>query len=221
MHRTNTNHDPRGLEDPASQSESEDLDPDFWIRVVQGDEAAWETVFRRLADEVRMAVGRSLYGPAAKQDNSDYVQSAFRTVFRRCQCGSNYDISSWEQLTGLLIKYAWNKARKHLKKKRPSTNFSPLEEPGEGNTRPHENEPLRQLVFEEGIQLMNQSFCQVFERISARKMDMDNFRTLVRFKLDGQSNKQIARECGISERTVRRWWQRFESLLKEELGGEN
>jgi len=81
----------------------------IWQAIRTGDKDAEVTAIEKVAPQMLAALQRS-FGSTNRIEPSDAVQSAIRTVLRR-EWNLAAEPRTWNELSGLLVKYAYNKAR--------------------------------------------------------------------------------------------------------------
>jgi RNA polymerase sigma factor (sigma-70 family) len=172
----------------------------------RGDPEAAEQVFARYAEQLARLASQNLSPRlAARLDGADVVQSAFRTFFRRSGQGE-FQIDSSNQLWRLLAKITLLKvrahARRHLAGQRDVRAEASAEDEG---SRPEaaceQPGPAEQAVL--------------LDRIEALLDGLPpQYGELLRFRLEGHSVTDVAREMGLSRRSVHRML----NVLQERFG---
>jgi DNA-directed RNA polymerase specialized sigma24 family protein len=174
----------------------EDAPEDWSERLQRGDPEAAEQIFVRYADALARLAGQNLNPRlAARLDGADVVQSALRTFFRRSGQGE-FTIDSSTQLRRLLAKITLLKARAHARRHLADQRDVRAEVPADDEgTRPET--PCEQPGPAEQVVLLDQ--------IEALRDGLPpQYGELLRFRLEGHSVTDIARDMGLSRQSVHR-----------------
>jgi RNA polymerase sigma factor (sigma-70 family) len=191
----------------------DDPHEDWSERLQRGDPEAAEEVFARYAERLARLAGQNLSPRlAARLDSADVVQSALRTFFRRSGEGE-FKIDSSTQLWRLLAKITLLKARaharRHLAEQRDVRAEAPADDEG---TRPEaaceQPGPAEQVLLLDQIESLLDGLPPPYGE-------------LLRFRLEGHSVTDVAREMGLSRQSVHRMLnvlqERFEDLDPEQV----
>lgn len=184
------------------------------------DNAVRTRVVERLTPRVTQAIQRA-FGSRSVRTLSveDAVQSSYRTVFRRLEKGE-FDLRDWNALTGLLIRVAWHKARKHLRQTREillpalsGEDQQPGEELVEG---PQDGNPLQKILREEMLTQVRHAVKEVLRFLPEADA------IIFRGKLDGKSVEQIIADLAsaglrYATRSVVRRWATIQESLRNRL----
>jgi RNA polymerase sigma factor (sigma-70 family) len=171
--------------------------PEAWSeRLQRGDPEAAERVFARYAEGLARLAGQNLSPRlAARFDSADVVQSAFRTFFRRSAQGE-FKIDSSSQLWRLLAKITLLKARaharRHLADQRDVRAEAPADDDGtQSETACEQPGPAEQAVLLDQIEALLDGL-------------PPQYGELLRFRLEGHSVTDVARDMGLSRQSVHR-----------------
>ncbi len=106
------------------QSNFDNIEFDLiWQAIKARDEEAESLAIQKVTPQMLAALQRR-FGSNHVVDKRDAVQSALRTVLRR-EWKLFAEPRNWSELTGLLVRYAHNKARTMLKRTRPDRQSGP------------------------------------------------------------------------------------------------
>jgi RNA polymerase sigma-70 factor (ECF subfamily) len=174
----------------------DDSRQDWGERLRRGDADAAEEVFARYAERLARLADQNLSPRlAARLDSDDVVQSAFRTFFRRSAQGE-FHIDSSTQLWRLLAKITLLKARAHARRHLADQRDVRAEAPADNEgTRPEaaceHPGPSEQAVLLDQIEALLDGL-------------PSQYGELLRFRLEGHSVTDVAREMGLSRQSVHR-----------------
>jgi RNA polymerase sigma factor (sigma-70 family) len=174
----------------------DDAPEDWNERLQRGDPEAAEKVFARYADGLARLASQNLSPRlAARLDSADVVQSAFRTFFRRSGLGE-FRIDSSTQLWRLLARITLLKARAHARRHLAGQRDVRAEAPaGDEASRPEapslQPGPAEQAVLLDQIEKLLDGL-------------QPEYGELLRFRLEGHSVSDVAREMGLSRQSVHR-----------------
>lgn len=191
-------------EDPASTEFSGLLQ-----RASSGDREAQETICNRYEQQVRIVV-RVWLGPQLRQhvDSMDLMQSVHHCMLQGLQ-DNRFCIDSPEKLVALASTMARNKiARKWRTHQRqlPSSALELLEE--NQSTLPTTENKFRHDDTPEEISDYNELIQEVCQRLNETE------RIMLRMRLDGFSNQEVASELGLHPVALRVRWTRLKQRLQ-------
>ncbi len=187
-----------------------------WIALVKsGDPVAanhiWQHYFARLVRAVR---ARTRGQNSAVSDDEDIVLSVFDSFYDAAQNGRFPDLSDRDDLWRLLMRMA---ARKVVDKRRRDqrqrrggeVTFHTLNDAGDDHQIIDAigNEPSPEMVL-----MMQESVQQLFSHLGVGPLA-----DLAVAKLEGQTNAEIARRFGCSERTIERRLRLIREKYQQEL----
>ncbi len=190
--------------------------------VQRGDVAAQKKAVEYVLPQVVLAI-RARFQSEPAFDPDDVNQSAFRTILRRGwefhKNEERIDPTTWGELAGLCIRFAYNKARTALKQgTRQKTHVLEGEPSDHAPSLPDDNAAHREM-----LEHVRSAVEGVHERLDAKE------REILRGKFDGQSSSQIQRELaarglyltqsGVDKRWKRNIVPKLQNLLNEDLLG--
>jgi RNA polymerase sigma factor (sigma-70 family) len=172
---------------------------DLVRRLQQGDSSAADAIVRRYSDElVRMASHRIVGALRRKLDPEDVVQSAFRSFFGIDFAAAPPVLRDWRDLWSYLLNITLRKCsrnwRQYLTGKRNITL--------EGDDTSANEEPARAPTPAEAIALTD-LVCAIISRLC------EEDRRIAEALMAGRTNREIAEELGVTERTVFRRMERI------------
>ncbi len=196
---------------------------EIYAAVQRGDLAAQELAARRVLPLVVVAIQRRFRGQAAI-DPDDAALSAFRTIVRRgwefSHGQERIEPASWDQLAGLCVRFAYNKARTAFRKHRRRKDCGPpeaLEEAAPATATPEL--PQEQAIRNEMLSHVQAVLEQIGEALDAKELE------ILRGKLDGETSRQIQQrlaaqdiiltESGIDKRWRRKVVPKLQELLND------
>jgi RNA polymerase sigma-70 factor (ECF subfamily) len=161
----------------------------------QDESAAVEQLFQRYALKLAHLAEQHLSRQVARrQDGEDVVQSVFRTFFRRCTEGKfKIDSSAqiWKLLAMITLMKARAKGRYETADKRDAGAEAPDGDAQLMRARSREPGPVDALTLVDEINHL----------VSGLPSE---YRDLLELRLRGHSGSEIAKELGVSRRTVHR-----------------
>jgi RNA polymerase sigma-70 factor (ECF subfamily) len=181
-----------------------------------GDQAAATELYRRYFERLLALVSRNLSSRFNAQVNAeDVLQSVFRSVFRRAQAGA-FTFADDGQLWKLLVTVALNKVRnrvRYLQAEKRSSGPNPGLSGIEFDVR------LVERLSGEPTPADAASFSDLLEMLLHR-LEPDE-REALGMRLEGCDQKEIAAKLDVTDRTVRRMWDRIRMKLMMLLEDEN
>ncbi len=196
---------------------------EIYAAVQRGDLAAQELAARRVLPLVVLAIQRRFRGQAAI-DADDAALSAFRTIVRRgwefSHGEERIEPASWDQLAGLCVRFAYNKARTAFRKHRRRKDCGPseaLEHAEAPQASAAADLPEEQAIRNEMLSHVQTVLEQIGRALDAKEQE------ILRGKLDGESSRQIQQrlssqgmiltESGIDKRWRRKVVPKLQELL--------
>jgi RNA polymerase sigma factor (sigma-70 family) len=184
----------------------DDSRQDWGERLRRGDADAAKEVFARYAERLARLAGQHLSPRlAARLDSADVVQSAFRTFFRRSAQGEFHIDSSqglWQLLAKITLLKARAQGRRHLADRRDVRAEAVVaDETSQPEAETPEPGPAEQAVLLDQIEALLDGL-------------PPQYGELLRFRLEGHSVTDIAREMGLSRQSVHRML----NVLQERFG---
>jgi RNA polymerase sigma factor (sigma-70 family) len=179
-----------------------------WLRQLQtGDSAAaqplWERYFRRLVGLAR----KRLHGAARRAvDEEDVALSAFDSFYRGAERGRFPNLADRDCLWRLLVVITCRKAS-HLRR---DDGRQPPVEPDEGSV-------LEQALSREPTPAFAAQMTEECERL-LRGLGDEDLKSVALLRMEGYTEKEIARMLGCCERTVKRKLSRIRGIWKKEIG---
>lgn len=179
-----------------------------WCR--KGDQLAAKLLYERYVDRMLLCASRRLSQRfSSRVDAEDIIQSAFRSFFIRLQNGE-YQFDKNEDIPRLLMRITLNKTLRHVAYHQAARR-STQNEIGQTEL---EKEVLIQVAGrdptpDEAVMFVDQvdHFLQKLPHLS---------RQIIELRLQGFSEKEIAKKLQISDRKVRRINERIRELAKFE-----
>lgn len=171
---------------------------DRWRR---GEQAAATELFNRYFDQISgMVHGRINRRFSSRMSSDEIVQSAFGSVFRMAR-DRPQEFADDEAFRRWLITVVLNKAYKRIQHESAQKRDPRREQAADSSEgfAAFVAERLCEKPDNEGVLEMTELVERVSEAVS------DNQRALIRLRLLGRSQKEIAAELGVDPRTVRRW----------------
>ncbi|MCA9239477.1 MAG: helix-turn-helix domain-containing protein [Planctomycetales bacterium] len=170
-----------------------------------GEQDAATALYARYAAKLQRLADRNTGSDlAARFDSDDVVQSVFRTFFRRIQ-GGEYDLPDGEELWRLLLVLGLNKIRGlaayHRAQRRNVATTQHVEDSRLGGLPGAEDPHLAMASLEEVIREVTASLPQIHGEI-------------VRRRIEGYKQSEIAAATNRTERTVERVLQSFRTKLR-------
>jgi len=165
----------------------------------------YERYTNQLAQLVRNHLNQKL---ATRFDPEDVVQSVMRSMFRRTQAGSfefDEDDDVWKLLVTIALNKVRNKARFNRAAKRDARRETSL------NATENSDEWLVPKLGRVPDASTAVEFADLLEQFEPRERD------LLRLRLEGYSQDEIAEELGVTDRTIRRLLSRIRERLTEVL----
>lgn len=195
--------------------ENEDQQWQTWVRkLAAGDSAIvsefWAEYGGRLE---RLAANHLTVRLHRRVGPEDISQSACRTFLRRVQDGQFEFVDSeslWRLMCAITMTKVREHARYHLRQKRGVQRERQLDSGKDGSQTPAVQLSAAGPTPEEALE-----FADELEKLLS-SMD-DEERQLVQLKLEQQTNLEIAKQMGCSERTVRRILKRVQSRMAQML----
>jgi RNA polymerase sigma factor (sigma-70 family) len=168
-----------------------------------GDERAADELYRRYGEQLLRLVGNHLSARHGAQfDAEDVLQTTFRTLFRRTKRGE-FQFDQDSDVYKLLVTIALNKLRRRVRaldtQKRNIRSEVPV---NESMAVGFANGPTLQEAAE---------FAELLENITS--FLTEDQRTLLRLRLEGYDQNEIAEKLGVTDRTVRRQWERIRQTV--------
>jgi DNA-directed RNA polymerase specialized sigma24 family protein len=190
------------------------------------DHAAWTRVFDQVLPRVRAALRQEFGTEVARSENAggQALASACRTLYRNVVEG-RFQLESWDDLAGLLIRIASRKCVDRLRDGRRLVNWTDLRDPAgdSGGSAPQPAapgaSPEAQALRAEALAEFKRARDRVLRQL--RRSDQKGGGVnaeIFRLRLEGiYSNAEIAAMVGRSERTVERAWSDAVHLLRSML----
>jgi RNA polymerase sigma-70 factor (ECF subfamily) len=181
----------------------------------RGDPQAFSAMFESYGDWLRNAIRRVIHPRLRKRyDSVDFLQSTWASIITKCERLPN--LADAEQFARYLVQVAYNKvsdANRALNtKKRDSRRECTLLELEDGHTGRDVIGDRRQPRPSEFFHAREQ-----YERVAEFvKQYPERLREIPYRRASGESLKQIAREVGVNERTVRRILKRLYDDIQRE-----
>lgn len=194
---------------------SEDHSITWWIQDLKGgsEEAAhvlWQRYFQRMAGLARHLLGE---GRRRVQDEDDIASSVFRSL---CECATRGELEEmvdredlWRLLTGITLKRVAVEVRNASRQKRGGGwvrgDSIFMDDAGLESVPGNEPTPaLLHQVAEENRRLLD-------------SLNNDTLRQIATWKMEGWTGDEIARELGVTRRSVERKVERIRELWRGEL----
>ncbi len=174
-----------------------------------GDESAATELYERYSDQLRSIVGRRLSKELSRKvDPDDIVQTTFGTYFRQTrhgECAFDSDAGVWKLLVTIALNKVRLRARRFATRKRNAS----LEIQG-GNIDAPEGYLMDRLSRQPGyVETLE------FQRLLEQVLEIlpPNLAQVLRLRVAGFTQEEIAREIDVSERTVRRCFQEMRDVI--------
>lgn len=169
-----------------------------------GDEAAATELHQRYFERLLRVVSGQLVNSYRKEfEPEDVLQSAFRTVFKRVSDGEfrfDDDGDVWK----LLVTVSLNKLRNRVRYLNAERRDVRREVGGEADFDGYLATQLSQPPgVEEAVE-----FAELMRTLL--ELLPESERTVVQLRMDGYSQQEIADQLGVTDRTVRRMWERIQ-----------
>ncbi|GIW79371.1 MAG: hypothetical protein KatS3mg105_1178 [Gemmatales bacterium] len=173
-----------------------------------GDEEAARQLFDQYVDRlVGLARRRLSQRLASRVDPEDIVQSVFRTFFGRLKEGK-FRIEEQDDLCKLLMRITVHKTLRQVAHHKAAKR-DPSLETAQGE---HSHEMLMALLDQEPTPDTAVAFLDQLEHFLAQLRQQD--RQILEWRLQGYNNEEIAQRMNLSERSVRRVFERIRGLAK-------
>ncbi|TWT66257.1 RNA polymerase sigma factor [Posidoniimonas polymericola] len=170
-----------------------------------GEEDAATALYSRYALKLQRLADRNTGSDLATRfDSDDVVQSVFRTFFRRVQ-GGEYDLPDGEELWRLLLVLGLNKIRKLAA-------YHRAQRRNVGSTQQAETSQMNLLPGLENPDLAIASLEEVIDEVTASLPPIH--RQIVRLRIEGYKQSEIAATTQRTERTIERVLQTFRTRLR-------
>ncbi len=174
--------------------------------------ALWQRYYDDLAKRVSQRLGRKF---CAVGDEEDIALSAMDSFFRGMQEGRFPDLSSRKELWNLLLTIAYRKVikqhRSELSAKRGGGNVR-----NEASLKPADPDDSATGLDAIDAQPTEDEIMRVVEEMT-ENLGEPVLRTIAIRRLQGYTDKEIAHELDITERTVIRKRQRIQAIWQTEL----
>jgi len=194
------------MSDPSSSTLAE--------RWRSGDQAAATELYQRYVRRLSLLVGLNLSsGLSPRVGTSDICQSAFKSMFRGLREGRfqfEDDAEVWKLLVTITLNKIRNRVRFERAPKRDHRRDRILDDPHDFDdyrvgclSRVPDSTEVREFesTLEAALSLMDKDDAQ-----------------LLRLRLEGRTQREIAECLGITDRTVRRRLERIRDQLKHSMG---
>ena len=179
-----------------------------------GDEAAATVLYERYLQKLLNLVGQHLsrkFNP--RFDPEDVVQSVFHSMFRRARAGNftfQDDSDFWKLLLTIALNKVRNKVRHHQAEKRDPSRESRVQ----NVDRP--DEYIIDRLCHKPTALETVSFADLFtvvlDSLEPREQQ------LIHYRLEQYTQKEIAQQLNVDERTVRRMFVRIRQRVVDRFG---
>lgn len=183
-------------------------------RWLSGDESAATELYERYCQHLRRIISRHVAAKFQRHiDPDDIMQTAFRSYFRRTQRGEfrfDSDAGVWT----LLVKIALTKVRLRVRRfsaGKRDVSYEIHDDHAAGTDHYLIDRISRQPGYMESI---------VFQRLLEDVLEMlpDELRQVLRMRVEGYTQEEIAEEMGISDRTVRRYVCDIRDIISQRMG---
>jgi len=184
-------------------------------RADEAQQALWQRYFHRLVGLARRKLGET---PRAAADEEDVATAALHSFFTGMAAGRFPELHDGDGLWPLLAKITAHKAldqQRHLLAEKRGGGRVRGDSIMGGPSGSFENWPAAFVEDELGPDLLV-SMSEQCEQLMAMLAD-DQLRHIARRKLEAYSNREVAAELGVIERTVERRLQLIRSLWSEKL----
>jgi len=193
----------------------------MWIaRLNEADSGAaqeeiWKRYFRRLVGLARTKLGDS---PRRAEDEDDVAVAALQSFFQDAEAGRFPDLKDrtnlWPLLAKITARKAINQRKRQLAAKRGGGKVrgeSAVGLPASGEPR-----PLSDLIVDDLTPDFLVALRDEYQRLMELLPD-EQLRQIVRLKLAGHANREIAQELNVVERTAERKLQLIRSYWSQEV----
>lgn len=187
----------------------------IWIeRVRNGDESAAQKLWERyFADLVRFCRNKLAGGRVLVDDEEDVVLSAFDSFYRGAQEGKFPDLKDRTNLWKLLVVIAARKTNRVIQHENTLKRGGKRTVDGDAL---RDNCRIEDIICHELTPDLAAQVAEEYERLILVLED-EAQRSVAQLKLEGYSNREIARQLGKSERTVERKLWAIRTLWSQEL----
>jgi RNA polymerase sigma-70 factor (ECF subfamily) len=172
-----------------------------------GDDFAATELYERYFERLMRVVSSHLLGRYQKRvEPEDVLQSAFRTVFRRISEGEfrfEDDADIWKLLVTVVLNKLRNQVRHMNAGRRDIRREAFGDSDFDGHLASQLSQPPHIEVAVEFAELMQDIFPLLPE----------NERTLLQLRLEGYTQKEIAERMDVTDRTIRRLWERVRQRI--------
>lgn len=191
---------------PSNAAESRVL-IDMWRA---GDEQAARELFDRYAERLLALARRRLsQRMASRVDPEDVVQSVFRTFFYRAKEGQ-FDFQGQDDLSKLLVRITVHKTLRQIEFHKAAKR-----DPGmEAAQSDPDHDRLKEVLDGEPTPEAAITFLDQLEHFLGQ-LNPDE-RQILELRLQGESNRDIAKKLGIYDRKIRRVLERVKALAEQE-----
>ncbi len=175
-----------------------------------GDEDAARQLFDRYAEQlVLLARKRISQRLASRIDPEDIVQSSFRTFFRRCEEGQ-FSFKDPDDVCKLLARITIHKTFRQIAYHKRAKRDATIETPHGDESQ----DMLLKLVTCDPSPEEATTFVDQLEHFFALLGDEEL--RILKMRMEGHSNVDIAKELNISDRKIRRIMERVRGLAEKE-----
>jgi len=187
----------------------------LWAAIQAGDETAKQQAIENVMPKMISAI-QHRFGGSNKVNASDATQSAFRTIERR-KWEIGREPQNWGELAGVLVTFAYNKARTHLKKKSPGVLDEDTAATAEtGGSTAHQAAIRNELVerVQEAVRVLTGSLDEIDSLILRGKYDAMTTSGIASLLAENGHNR--------TESSIRmRWRRNIQPVIRKMLEGDN
>ncbi|MFN7942202.1 MAG: ECF-type sigma factor [Thermoanaerobaculia bacterium] len=193
-------------EGPESSPGREPTDITRWLAAARGgDRDAYDRVFTRVYDELRRLAARQIrsFGARATMNTTALVHEAYLKLSGDARWSGNDRVHFFALAARAMRQILVDHARRRTRKKRG------------GKQQDLDLDAIEIPVHEQAEEIL--ALDEALERLGA--VDADLVRLVEWRFFAGWTLEEIAKETGVSERTIKRDWRVARAFLYRELGG--